>query len=140
LDFSAGAIEDDLAELSSTMEETRWGKSCFIFVCHAPPQHTALDLMHGGLNVGSLAVRRFIERWSGTGRLILSLHGHIHEAPWKSGRVWQFIGHVPCFNVGQTPKMLRALFLNTEEVPASARLVTVGSDGKVTVSGEGMWL
>ena len=140
LDFSAGAIEDDLAELASTMQGPRWGKSSFIFVCHAPPKNTALDLTQSGLHVGSLAVRRFIERWSGTRRLILSLHGHIHEAPWKSGQAWQHVGDVPCFNVGQTPKMLRALFLKTGAVPDSARLVTVTREGKVTVAGQGVWV
>ncbi len=140
LDPSAGTIEDDLAALSSTMEDPRWGDSSFIFVCHAPPKDTALDTIQSGLHVGSLAVRRFIERWSGIGRLILSLHGHIHEAPWKSGRAWQVIGDVPCFNVGQTAKMLRALLVNTEALPDSARLVTVSRDGQVTVGGEGEWL
>jgi uncharacterized protein len=140
LDFSAGAMEDDLAELSATMEDPRWDHCSFIFVCHAPPKNSALDLTQSGLNVGSLAVRRFLQRWSGTGRLILSLHGHIHEAPWKSGQAWQYIGDVPCFNVGQTPKALRALLLNTEAVVPSARLVTVSREGEVAVADEGEWV
>jgi uncharacterized protein len=140
LDLSAGAIEDDLEALSSTMETPGWRDSSFIFVCHAPPKDSALDLTQSGLHVGSLAVRRFLEHWSSTGRLLLSLHGHIHESPWKTGRAWQVIGDVPCFNVGQTPKMLRALLLNTEAVPDSARLVTLTRDGQVTVAGEEEWL
>ena len=140
LESTTATIEDDLAGLSSIMKDSRWGNSSFIFVCHAPPKDTALDCIHSGLSVGSLAVRRFIERWNNTGKLILSLHGHIHEAPWKSGRTWQYVGNVPCFNVGQTPKMLRALLLNTEAAIDSARLVTVSRDGEVAVAAEGKWL
>jgi uncharacterized protein len=140
LGAASGTIEDDLVGLSAIMEDSRWGNSSFIFVSHAPPKDTALDVTHRGFNVGSLAVRRFIERWSDSGRLILSLHGHIHEAPWKSGRAWQFVGDVPCFNAGQTPKTLRALFLNTQSVVASSRLVTVSRDGEVRVASEGQWL
>jgi uncharacterized protein len=140
LDPASGTIEDDLSGLSAIMEDSRWGRSSFIFVCHAPPMETALDLTQRGFNAGSLAVRRFIEHWSASGRLILSLHGHIHEAPRKSGRAWQYVGDVPCFNVGQTSKMLRALLLNTAAVADSARLVTVSRDGEVAVAARGDWL
>ncbi len=140
LDPATGTIEEDLAGLSAIMEDSLWGNSPFIFVCHAPPKDTALDLTQRDFNVGSLAVRRFVERWSGSGRLILSLHGHIHEAPRKSGRAWQYVGNVPCFNVGQTSKMLRALLVNTEAAADSARLVTVNRDGEITVAASGDWL
>jgi uncharacterized protein len=140
LDSASGTIEDDLAGLSAIMNDPRWGNCPFIFVCHAPPRDTALDRTQNGFNVGSLAVRRFIEHWSASGRLILSLHGHIHEAPRKSGRAWQYVGDVPCFNVGQTSKMLRSLLLDTEAVAGSARLVTVSRDGEVVVAPEGNWL
>jgi|WetSurMetagenome_2_1015567.scaffolds.fasta_scaffold03666_4 uncharacterized protein len=140
LDRATGTMVEDLSGLSAIMENPQWGNCSFIFVCHAPPKDTALDRIQSDLNVGSLAVRRFIEHWSPSGRLILSLHGHIHEAPWKSGRAWQHVGDVPCFNVGQTPKMLRALLVNTESVADSARLVTVSRDGEVTVAAKGEWL
>jgi uncharacterized protein len=140
VDSASGTIEDDLAGLSAIMHDPRRGNCPFIFVCHAPPRHTVLDGTQNGSHVGSVAVRRFIEHWSASGRLILSLHGHVHEAPWKSGRAWQHVGKVPCFNVGQTSKMLRALLLDTDAVADSARLVSVSHDGEVSVAPEGNWL
>lgn len=137
LDATAGTIEDDLDELSSVLEEPRLRDHSFIFVAHAPPRDTALDEMPGGLHVGSIAVRRFIERWGPTGRLLVSLHGHIHESPWMSGRVRQQIGKVPCFNAGQNKTMLRALLLDTGAVADSARLVTVTGAGSATVMEKG---
>jgi Icc-related predicted phosphoesterase len=140
LDPMAGTVEDDLDKLSAVLESPSWLDFSFLFVCHAPPKDTALDQMATGSHVGSLAVRRFIERWSLTGRLIASFHGHIHESPWTSGRTCEHIGNVPCFNVGQNPQMLRALLLDTEAIPDSARLVTVSRSKEVTVASEGRWL
>lgn len=47
-----------------------------IFVPHAPPFGTRLDVVHSGKHVGSTAVRRFIEKYAPD----LVLCGHIHEA------------------------------------------------------------
>jgi len=135
LDPTTGTIEDDLDELSAVLDSHLWLDYSFIFVAHAPPKDTALDQMATGSHVGSLAVRRFIERWATTGRLIASLHGHIHESPWSSGRIWQHVGEVPCFNVGQHAQVLRALLLDTGAIADSARLVTVTRPGGVTVMG-----
>lgn len=140
LKASDGTIEDDLEELSSTLESDRWSGHSFIFVSHAPPRDTALDRTGTGANVGSLAVRRFIEKWASGGRLQASLHGHIHESPWKSGRAWQWVGSVPCFNVGQKMEPFRALWLDTDDVAESARLVVVDRAGKATVREKNEWL
>jgi Icc-related predicted phosphoesterase len=80
-------------------------------------------------HVGSLAVCRFIERWSATGRLRASFHGHIHESPWMSGRVMESFGATPSFNVGQESQVLHALLLDTDDPAASARQVTVDRSG-----------
>ena len=48
-----------------------------IFISHAPPAKSNLDLLYGGLHVGSKAVRQYIERV----RPVVSFHGHIHESP-----------------------------------------------------------
>jgi Icc-related predicted phosphoesterase len=47
-----------------------------IMVSHTPPYNTALDIVGGGVHVGSTAVRKFIEKYQPQ----LCLTGHIHEA------------------------------------------------------------
>jgi hypothetical protein len=47
-----------------------------IFVPHAPPYGTRLDIIHSGIHVGSTAVRDFIEDKQPD----LVICGHIHEA------------------------------------------------------------
>jgi uncharacterized protein len=47
-----------------------------IFCPHAPPRHTACDLLPSGRHVGSAVIRAFIER----AQPDLTLCGHIHEA------------------------------------------------------------
>jgi uncharacterized protein len=133
LDPMTGTVEDDLDELSAVLGSPGWLDCSFVFVAHAPPKDTALDQLATGSHVGSLAVRRFIERWAATGRLIVSLHGHIHESPWSSGRIWQHVVGVPSFNAGQQPQVLRCLLLDTEAIVDSARLVTVTRTGGVSI-------
>jgi Icc-related predicted phosphoesterase len=47
-----------------------------VFVPHAPPYGTRIDIIHSGLHVGSTAVREFIEDTHPA----LTVCGHIHEA------------------------------------------------------------
>jgi len=47
-----------------------------IFVPHAPPYGTRLDIIHSGIHVGSTAVREFIEEYAPD----ITVCGHIHEA------------------------------------------------------------
>ncbi|HXG38785.1 MAG TPA: metallophosphoesterase [Bacteroidota bacterium] len=47
-----------------------------VFVPHAPPHNTRLDIIRSGRHVGSTAVRRFIEEF----RPHAVVCGHIHEA------------------------------------------------------------
>ncbi len=129
LDPANGTIEHDLEELSILLQGPRWQSHDFLFVSHCPPRNSALDLTSMHTHVGSLAIRRFIERWAATGRLRASFHGHIHESPMMSGRMRELFGHVPSFNVGQESQLLRALLLDTEDPGGSARLVTVDRSG-----------
>ncbi|MCJ7771779.1 MAG: hypothetical protein MUP22_01455, partial [Desulfobacterales bacterium] len=92
---STDTIDHDLNQLSEMI------KKPFIFVSHTPPYDTPLDVIYNGLNVGSLSVRRFIEKWSSTGKILGSLHGHIHEAPKRSGSISTKIDNVLCINPGQ---------------------------------------
>lgn len=137
LDPSSGTVEEDLAVLSGILEGDAWRKSSFVFVSHAPPRDTALDRTGSEAGVGSLAVRRFIEKWGHTGRLLCSLHGHIHESPLVSGRVWQYVGGIPSFNVGQQKHTLRAILLETSAPALSARLITSTAQDEFAVAEPG---
>jgi Icc-related predicted phosphoesterase len=96
LDLSTkDTIESDLHELSKGIDRP------FIFVSHSPPFNTPLDVIYNGNHVGSMSVRRFIEKWSEKGLLIATFHGHIHESPDRSGSIQTTIGNVLCFNPGQ---------------------------------------
>lgn len=68
-----------------------------IFVFHAPPYNTNLDLLHNREHAGSRAIREFIERE----HPLLTLHGHIHESPEMSGDFRDRIGKTLCINPGK---------------------------------------
>lgn len=53
-----------------------------IYVFHAPPYKTNLDLLPNGVNAGSKAIKKYFEEQGG----LLGLHGHIHEAVDSSGK------------------------------------------------------
>ncbi len=92
---SDDTIEKDLERLSDKIDRP------FIFISHSPPYETPLDILYNGQSVGSLSIRRFIERWSRKGLLIATFHGHIHESPQRSGLIHTKIGDSLCFNPGQ---------------------------------------
>ena len=60
-----------------------------VYVMHAPPNDTNLDIIMNGNHVGSFAERLFIERC----QPYLTLHGHIHETVYKSGSFKEVIGN-----------------------------------------------
>jgi Icc-related predicted phosphoesterase len=68
-------------------------KSCRrkVFVPHAPPYGTKLDIIHAGYHVGSTAVREFIEITQPD----VAVCGHIHEA-----RGQDAINHTKIVNCG----------------------------------------
>lgn len=88
-------IENDLARLSGQIDRP------FIFVAHCPPYDTPLDMLPTGTHVGSIAVRRFIEKWSRRKMLVASLHGHIHESPQVSKSTHTRINGALTVNPGQ---------------------------------------
>lgn len=123
LDPDDGTIEDDLDAVSDRLRTPEWAAMRFLFVCHCPPKNTALDCTFQGDHVGSLAVRRFLEHWAGTGRLVASLHGHIHESPRVTGQFTECFGQVPAFNAGQEREGLRVLWFDTRDPRGSAELI-----------------
>lgn len=94
-----GTIERDLAALvkDDALE-------CALFLLHTPPYDTPLDraALDGqqqehvplDVHIGSIAVRRFIEKR----QPLLTLHGHVHESARLTGE-WKIkIGRTICIN------------------------------------------
>jgi Icc-related predicted phosphoesterase len=92
-------IQDDLASL---VGDNKTDNAVFMF--HSPPHETRLDRAATDgkmvdhvpldLHVGSVAVRRFIEKR----QPLLTLHGHIHESTRITGSWRDRIGHTEMFN------------------------------------------
>jgi Icc-related predicted phosphoesterase len=85
-------IEEDLDRLPKLLHPKRT-----IYVMHSPPFGTRLDLIQKGNSAGSRSIKTFIER----NQPLLTLHGHIHEAPELSGTYVDRIGETLCVNPGQ---------------------------------------
>jgi len=85
-----------------------------IFVPHAPPRDTNLDVIASGLHVGSIAVRDFINEQ----RPDVTVCGHIHEARGKDE-----LGGVPVVNCGQASKGHYAL-IGTDPVTVENKTTT----------------
>ncbi len=68
-----------------------------VVVCHAPPQGTGLGNISTDADVGSAAVRAWIERY----QPLLTLHGHIHESPRITGIDTVKIGRTTVHQPGQ---------------------------------------
>jgi len=81
------SIEEDLSILNN--KESVW-------VIHTPPFGGILDKNYANVCGGSKAVRKSIERV----QPILTLHGHIHEAPRMSGWWYEQIGDTISVNPG----------------------------------------
>ena len=88
-----GTIEDDLKNLKKLSNP---GNT--IYIIHAPPFNTKLDIITTGIHVGSKSVRKFMEKE----QPLLTLHGHIHESPKMSGSWHDKIGKTICVNVGSS--------------------------------------
>jgi uncharacterized protein len=117
---SDDTIENDLAVLSGMI------KRPFIFVAHSPPYGTPLDVLDNDVHVGSASIRKFIETWAGKGLLIASLHGHIHEAPFRSGQISTTLKGALCINPGQHSngdQALRYVILSLNKDPFRVEIV-----------------
>jgi Icc-related predicted phosphoesterase len=101
------SIADDLDQLAQQSDPRRT-----IYVCHTPPADTALDQMPRGRHVGSRALRVFIERR----RPLLTLHGHIHEAPDESGRFAIQLGDTWSVNPGHSARRFQAVAFDTDDL------------------------
>jgi uncharacterized protein len=115
------SIDEALAALAERSDPERT-----IFVCHTPPAGTGLDLMPRGRHVGSRALRAFIERRAP----LLTLHGHIHEAPELSGRYAERIGRTWCVNPGHERQRFCAVTLDTSDIAGTLEHTVYGPVAK----------
>lgn len=88
-----GTIEEDLEQFIKLSNPKNT-----VYVMHAPPYKTKLDIINDGTHVGSKAIRNFIEKE----QPYLTLHGHIHESQKMSGSFVDKIGETVCINVGSS--------------------------------------
>lgn len=100
-------IASELAALVAQCDPART-----ILVCHTPPADTPLDQMRGDRHVGSPGLRALIDQR----QPLLTLHGHIHEAPQMSGRYVCQIGQTWCVNAGRDAARLHAVVLDTDDI------------------------
>ena len=70
-----------------------------IAVVQCPPYQTRCDVLYNRQHVGSVALRRWIERV----QPLLTLHGHIHESPRVSGAFCDRLGVTTVVNPGADP-------------------------------------
>ncbi len=87
--------EDEMAaDLKILSSKSDPKKTLFVF--HAPPAETGLDVLYNGSHSGSTAVLGFIKQK----QPLITLHGHIHESPEMTGRWKQKIGKTVSINPG----------------------------------------
>lgn len=87
--------EDILADLRRLAKKSDPKKT--IYVIHAPPFGTQLDVVFSGAHVGSIAIRKFITEV----QPYMTLHGHIHESPRMTGSWTEVVGSTTCANPGK---------------------------------------
>lgn len=118
-------ITEDLEKLAESLPMK---KTMVLF--HSPPYQTALDraALNGqkvdfaplDVHVGSIAIRRFIERH----QPLLTMHGHVHEAT-RLTKHWKIrLGNTVCFNGStDTPKLSLITFDPACLTQASRQLI-----------------
>ncbi|WP_282013954.1 metallophosphoesterase family protein [Marinifilum flexuosum] len=90
------SIEEDLQHIHP---------QCKILITHTPPLCEYLDLCYANKHIGSRAIRNKILELKPN----LSLHGHVHESPYLTGKWYEKIGNTISINVGSDQKQLHAV-------------------------------
>jgi Icc-related predicted phosphoesterase len=86
-----------------------------ICIFHCPPFGTGLDTLHDGKPIGSRSITNYImEQKPG-----VSLHGHIHEAPYMSGTFSVKLGETISINPGYHFKELHAVTFDSYDPAAT---------------------
>jgi len=124
LSIRHSTIEDDLGKLAAAEDLTG-----AVVLFHTPPHETRLDRLAADgkmvdhvpldLHVGSIAVRRFIERR----QPLLTLHGHIHESTRLSGYWRDRIGRTHLFSAAHDGPELCIVRFDLENLESAERLL-----------------
>ncbi len=117
-----GTIADDLEQLAEGRDLER-----AVLLFHSPPYRTALDraALDGrqvdhvplDVNVGSVAIRRFIEER----QPLLTLHGHIHESARLTGNWRQVIGRTHCISAAHDGSELALVRFALDDLGSATR-------------------
>jgi uncharacterized protein len=117
-------IEKDLVKLVGDEDVSN-----SIFLFHAPPYQTNLDraaldgkyFSHVPLdvNIGSIAIKRFIENR----QPLLTLHGHVHESARITGNWQDKIGKTFSFSAAHDDERLALVIFDPNELSKSIRLL-----------------
>jgi len=114
-DIEYATIQNDLERLTENEDV-----SGSVFLFHSPPYKTNLD--RAGLdgqfinhvpvdvNIGSIAIKRFIE----VKQPNITLHGHVHESTGLTGKWMQKIGKTFCFNAAHDGPQLSIIKFSLE--------------------------
>jgi Icc-related predicted phosphoesterase len=117
-------IREDLEKLvgNDSLEQA-------IFLFHSPPYRTALDraALDGrqvdgaplDVHVGSIAIRRFIEKR----RPLITLHGHVHESARLTGSWKDMIGGTLCFSAAHDGPELAVVCFDPAKPESAIRLL-----------------
>ncbi len=110
-------IAEDLRTLTEGQDLSQ-----VILLFHTPPYRTKLDRaeLDGkvidqvplDVNVGSIAVKRFIEER----QPLLTLHGHIHESPRLTGSWHDQIGHTVCLSAAHDGPELALISFDPDDL------------------------
>jgi len=102
------SIQEVLDELAAEVQDL----SNSIWLIHGPPANLALDVCGSGDRVGSQAVYQFLL----DKQPLLSVHGHIHEAPAHNGNIWASkVGKTTCIQPGQLDEELYYVTFELED-------------------------
>ncbi len=83
-----------------------------IWLIHNPPAGLGMDICHDGREVGSPAIKRFIEET----QPLIGCSGHIHESPHQPGGKWAArVGRTWWFQPGQEGQRLHYVSLEVRE-------------------------
>jgi Icc-related predicted phosphoesterase len=123
-EISSATIQQDLEELAGSE-----GLEGSLFLFHAPPYQTSLDqaalhlrqVDHAPVDphIGSIAVRRFIERR----QPLVTLHGHVHESSRLSGSWRDRLGRTHCYSAAWDGPELAVIRFDLESPGKAERLL-----------------
>ena len=117
-------ISNDLKEISKKSDPKNT-----IYLFHSPPYKTNLDradlddkiIDHVKLdvNIGSIAIKRFIKKY----QPFLTLHGHVHESSRLTGKWSEKIGMTYSFSAAYEGENLAIIFFDTDDLIRATRKI-----------------